>query len=50
VLHWACCSWTQHVATAEEALDLFARRRTDERIKGKWQGVETASQKRYDHA
>ena len=39
--------WTQHCQTAEEALELFQRRRTDERIKGKWQGVETASQKRY---
>ena len=39
--------WTRHCQTAEEALELFQRRRTDERIKGKWQGVETASQKRY---
>ena len=39
--------WTGHCSTACDALDLFQRRRTDEKIRGKWQGVETESQKRY---
>lgn len=41
--------WSGHCTRAADALDLFQRRRTDEKIRGKWQGVETASQRRYVH-
>ena len=34
-------------STADEALELWAKRRTDETIKGKVQGVQTMSQVRY---
>jgi PTEN phosphatase family protein len=45
-----CCSWllwTKRCSTAAEALELFEDRRTDKTIRGKKQGVETESQKRY---
>ena len=41
--------WTRRCETAQEALDLWARRRTDETIRGKMQGVQTTAQVRYVH-
>ncbi|CAK0885024.1 unnamed protein product [Prorocentrum cordatum] len=44
------CAWllySRRRKTPEDALDLFARRRTDMRVKGKLRGVETPSQVRY---
>lgn len=38
--------WSRHCRTADEALELWARRRTDETIRGKVQGVQTQSQVR----
>lgn len=45
-----CCAWLLYARrrqTAEEALEMFACRRTDMRIGGKLRGVETPSQVRY---
>ena len=41
--------WARTCRTANEALDLWARRRTDETIRGKVQGVQTMAQVRYVH-
>ena len=41
--------WSRHCRTADEALELWARRRTDETIRGKAQGVQTQSQVRDVH-
>ena len=39
--------WSRHCASAADALSLFEERRTEPTIRGKKQGVETESQKRY---
>ena len=41
--------WSRHCRSADESLELWARRRTDETIRGKAQGVQTQSQVRYVH-
>ncbi|CAK0818850.1 unnamed protein product, partial [Prorocentrum cordatum] len=45
-----CCAWLLYLrrqATVEQALEFFARRRTDTRFGGRLRGVETPSQVRY---
>jgi hypothetical protein len=45
-----CCAWLLYAKkqkTAEKALEMFAERRTDQRISRKLRGVETPSQIRY---
>merc|ERR1719356_1944783 len=45
-----CCAWLLYAKkkrTVQDALDLFAYRRTDPRMRGRLRGVETPSQVRY---
>ena len=41
--------WNGDCQGADEALEFWAKRRTDETLRGKVQGVQTMSQVRYGH-